>query len=108
MDSVPSVGVFLRDPSPYLREFRRKSERLDRQARPGIELGTYRLPVFERSHWWSQGRTARHPFLIRDSNPEPLVQQMASLTTAPFMTTKNGDENSLKKDTYENIFHARV
>ena len=45
---MPSVGVFLRDPSPYLREFRRKtaenSERLGRQARPSIEPGTSRLP----------------------------------------------------------------
>ena len=60
------------------------SERLGRQARLQIEPGTSRLPVFECSHWWSQGRTARHPCLIRDSNPEPLVQQPASLTTAPF------------------------
>ena len=37
---VPSVGVFLRDPSRYLREFRRKPRKtpkgLGRQARPGI------------------------------------------------------------------------
>ena len=43
------MGVFLRDPSPYLREFRRKttenSEWLGRQARPGFEPGTSRLPV---------------------------------------------------------------
>ena len=37
---MPSVGVFLRDPSPYLSEFRKKktteySERLGRQARSG-------------------------------------------------------------------------
>ena len=30
-----------------------------------------------------QGRTARHPCLARDSNPGPLVQQPASLTTSP-------------------------
>ena len=46
---MSSVGVFQRNPSPYLREFRRKttenSERLGRQARPGFEPGTSRLPV---------------------------------------------------------------
>ena len=37
------------------------------------------------SFWgWGQGRTARHPCLTMDSNPEPQVQQPASLTTAPF------------------------
>ena len=45
MGGVPSRGVYLpislRNPSLYLRVFRR-------QARPGIELGTSRLPVFER------------------------------------------------------------
>ena len=45
---VFSVGVFLRDPSPYLREFSEKttenSERLGREARPRYELGS-RLPV---------------------------------------------------------------
>ena len=41
---VPSVGVFLRDPSPYLREFRRKP-RLGRQVRPRFEPVTFRLPV---------------------------------------------------------------
>ena len=59
------------------------SERLDRQARPGFEPGTSPLPVFKRSHWWGQGRTARHPCLTRDSNPGHLVQQPASLTTTP-------------------------
>ena len=52
MGRVRSLGAFLRDPSPYLRVFRRKttenSERLGRQVRPGIEPGTSRLPVFER------------------------------------------------------------
>ena len=46
---LPFVGVFLRDPSPHLREFRKKttenSEQLGRQARPGFEPGTSRLPV---------------------------------------------------------------
>ena len=42
------------------------------------------LPVCERSYWWSQGRTARHPCLIWDSNPEPQVQQPASLTIETF------------------------
>ena len=27
LGGMPSVGVFLRDPSPYLREFRRKSRK---------------------------------------------------------------------------------
>ena len=56
---APSVGVFLRDPKPYLREFRRKttknSERLSRQVRLGIEPGTSRQPVLSAelfSHWW--------------------------------------------------------
>ena len=38
-----TVGVFLRDPSPYLREFRNtteNSDRIGRQARPEIESGT--------------------------------------------------------------------
>ena len=59
MGGMPSVGIFLRDPSPYLREFWRKttenSERLGRQARPGIEPGTSRLPVLSTEplrHWW--------------------------------------------------------
>ena len=43
------VGVFLRDPNPYLREFQRKpwknSELLGRQERPRIEPSTSRLPV---------------------------------------------------------------
>ena len=42
-------GVFLRDPSPYVRELRRKitenAEPLGRQARPWIEPGTSRLLV---------------------------------------------------------------
>ena len=42
-------GEFLRDPSLYLREFRRKttenSERIGQQALPTIELVTSRLPV---------------------------------------------------------------
>ena len=44
-------SAFLRDTSPYLRQFRRKprknSERLGRQARPGIEHCTSRLPVLK-------------------------------------------------------------
>ena len=59
------------------------SERLDRQARPRYEPGISRLPVCESSHWWGQGRTARHPCLTRDSNPGSWVQQPASLTTSP-------------------------
>ena len=48
------VRIFLRDPSPYLRKFRRKttenSERLGRQARPRIEHGTSRLSVQTQNH----------------------------------------------------------
>ena len=58
------------------------SERLGRQARPRNEPGTSRRPIFERSHWWSQERTARHPCLTRYSNPGSLVQQPASKATA--------------------------
>ena len=43
------MGVFLSDPSPYLREFQRKttenSKRLGRQVLLGFEPGTSRLPV---------------------------------------------------------------
>ena len=43
------VGVYVRDPIPYLSEFRSKTteniERLGRQARLGIEPVTFRLPV---------------------------------------------------------------
>ena len=59
IEEVPSVGTFLRDPSPYLREFRRKTaenyEPLNRQARPGIEPGTSRTPALsteELHYWW--------------------------------------------------------
>ena len=46
-EGLPSVGVFLRDPSPYLSEFRRnpRKTRLGRQAQPKIEPGTSRLPA---------------------------------------------------------------
>ena len=43
------MGLFLRDPSLYLRDILEKitenSEWLGRQARPGFEPGTSRLPV---------------------------------------------------------------
>ena len=43
------MGVFLRNPSPYLREFWKKitenSKRLGRQVRSGFEPGTFRLLV---------------------------------------------------------------
>ena len=46
---MPPVGVFLRDPNPYLLKLRKKttenSERLGRQARNWIEPGTSRLPA---------------------------------------------------------------
>ena len=58
---MPTVGVFLRDPDPYLREFRRKttknSERLGRQAPPGIETGTFRqsfLSAESLRRWWGR------------------------------------------------------
>ena len=58
---MPSVGVFLRDPTQYLHEFRRKpsknSEWLGRQARPVIEPGTFHLPVLREQllgHRWGQ------------------------------------------------------
>ena len=45
------VGVFLRNLSPHLPEFRKKPtenpEHLGRQVRSGIELGTSSLPAFE-------------------------------------------------------------
>ena len=59
MDGMPSVEVFLKDPSPYLREFWRKpwgnSKRLGRQAQPGIEPGTSCLSALSAEslrHWW--------------------------------------------------------
>ena len=55
----PPWRVFLRDPTPYFPEFRRKttenSERLCRQVRPGFKLGTSRLPALSAvplRHWW--------------------------------------------------------
>ena len=100
----PPWGVLLRDPSPYLvsEKTTENSERLGRQARPGIEPGTSRLPVFERSYWWSQGRTVRHPCLIRDSNPDPQVQQLAFLTAAPF-GRRIGVETKLQRDGHDSI-----
>ena len=54
MEDMSSVGVFLRDPSPYIREIRRKprknSEWLGPQERPGNDPGTFRLPVLETTH----------------------------------------------------------
>ena len=51
---VPSVDVFLRNPSPYFKEFQKKttenSEELIRQARLGIEPGTTRLPILTQNH----------------------------------------------------------
>ena len=51
MGVKPSVGVFLRDPSPYLREFRRKPRKtpngLVNKRNRGIEPGTSRLPILE-------------------------------------------------------------
>ena len=56
---MPSVGVFHTDPSPYLREFWRKttqnSQQLNQQAQLGIKLNTFRLPYLNAEplrHWW--------------------------------------------------------
>ena len=53
--NYPHMGVFLRDPSLYLRKFWRKitenSERLSGQTQPRIEPGTSCLPAFECNHW---------------------------------------------------------
>ena len=60
---VLSVGVFLRDPSPtkqLLEKTTENSEQLGRRARPRIELGTSRLPIFSTeslSHRWGLGLT---------------------------------------------------
>ena len=51
---VPSVEVFLRDPSSYLREFWRNHGIL-RTVRPGIELGTKPLSALSAKQflrWW--------------------------------------------------------
>ena len=60
MGGMPSLRVFLRDPSPYLREFRRKSRKtpnglVDKPIDQGLNLA---LPVFQfralpLRHWWS-------------------------------------------------------
>ena len=44
-EEVPSIGVFLKDPSSYLSECWRNPEWLSRQERPGFEPGTSRLLV---------------------------------------------------------------
>ena len=77
--SKTSQPIFTR----VLEKTTENSKRLGWQARPRNEPGTSRIPVFQRSHWWGHGRTARHPCLARDSNPGRLVQQPASLTTSP-------------------------
>ena len=72
MGRVPSVRVFPRDLNPYLREFRRKprarkpqnSERLGRQARPGIELGTSYLPVLSAERNSYRENNGRVNFLL--------------------------------------------
>ena len=47
--AMSSVEVFLRDPNQYFREFSEKTakifKRLNREARQGIEPGTFRQPV---------------------------------------------------------------
>lgn len=56
--SLP-LAVFLRNPSPYLRKYIKKtagnSERLGRQAQPGFESCTSRLPILREEplvYWW--------------------------------------------------------
>ena len=52
MGEMPSEEVFLRVPSPYLCEFRRKPQKISKgyvlQARLGIESVTFCLPVLKR------------------------------------------------------------
>ena len=66
---VSFVGVFLKDPSLYLRKFWRKttenSEQLGRQARPGFEPGTSRLPALRAErlcYWWGVSLTKKSIF----------------------------------------------
>ena len=73
-----SYLIFTRVSEKIMKNF----ERLGWQARPRNEPATSCLPVFERSHWWGQGRTVWYPCLTRDSNPGPLVQHPTSLTIA--------------------------
>ena len=53
-----SMGIFLSDPSPYLREFRRKSRKTPNDwadKYPGIEPSTSHQPVLRAEplgHWW--------------------------------------------------------
>ena len=84
---ILSVRVFLRDPSPYLREFRRKPRKIpngqvDKRDR-GMNLAPPVYQFLSTATGGAKGRTARHPCLTRDSNPGPLVQQPASLTASP-------------------------
>ena len=80
MGSKPLGGGFSKGSYPAFTQLSEKtmenSERLGRQARPGIEPDTSRLPILNadlHSHWCGQGRTVQHPCLTRDSNREPLV-----------------------------------
>ena len=80
MDGMPSMGIFLRDPRPYLHKFQRKpqknSERLGRQVRPEIEPSTFRQQALERKTAQLlvvQGQTVSHACLTRDSNPVTLM-----------------------------------
>ena len=65
MGGVPSVGGISKGPKPVFTSVSVKttenSELLSRQAQPGIESGTSRLPVFERrtAHPLSGPRTDR-------------------------------------------------
>ena len=85
MSGVPSVGVFLRDPSPYLCESLRKTRKTPngqcRQARPGIEPGTSRLQVLQR-------RTAQSLVGPRTDNvtsmPQPGFEPRTFIVAAGF------------------------
>ena len=57
---MPSVGVFFWDPNSYSHEFQRKplenSEWLGQQVQPGIEPGTFHLPVLSAEPLWNNFR----------------------------------------------------
>ena len=58
LGGVPSVGVFLRGPKPVFTRVSEKttenSERLGRQARPGLNLAppVFQFSVLALRHWW--------------------------------------------------------
>ena len=78
------MGVFLRDPNPYVREFHTKtmekttesSEQLGRQTLPRFEPGTSHLPALtalQLHHWWGLllvRKQSRGIFVLQ----EPLIK----------------------------------